>query len=136
METSFGRCCTRINFGSTPITIYINDLPNEMKSNAKLFANDTFLFTIAKDENESFNVLNNDLLLISRWALNWKMLFNPDPSKPTQEGIFSRKKQFQSHPTININNIQVERVSYQKHIRKTLDGKLNFKKHVDNAISK
>ena len=50
--------------------IYINDLPNELKSNAKLFADDTSLFTIVKDENESANVLNNDLLLISKWAFN------------------------------------------------------------------
>ena len=28
--------------------IYINDLPSELKSNAKLFADDTSLFTIAK----------------------------------------------------------------------------------------
>ena len=45
--------------------IYINDLPNKLKSNAKLFADDTSLFTIVKDENESANVLNNDLSLIS-----------------------------------------------------------------------
>ena len=50
--------------------IYINDLPNQLKSNAKLFADDTSLFTIVKDENESANVLNNDLLLISKWAFN------------------------------------------------------------------
>ena len=60
---------------------------------------------------------NNDLLLIPRWAYNWKKLFKPDPSKPVQEEIFFRKKQFQSHPTI----IQVERASYQKHLRKILD---------------
>ena len=29
--------------------IYINHLPNEMKSNKKLFADDTSLFTIVKD---------------------------------------------------------------------------------------
>ena len=29
--------------------IYINDLPNELKSNAKLSADDTSLFTIVKD---------------------------------------------------------------------------------------
>ena len=46
--------------------IYINDLPNELKSNAKLFADDTSLFTIVKDENESANILNNDLSLISK----------------------------------------------------------------------
>ena len=44
--------------------IYINDLPNELKSNAKLFANGTSLFTIVKDKNESANVLNNYLILI------------------------------------------------------------------------
>ena len=77
-----------------------------------------------------------DLILISRWAFNWKMLFNPDPSKPAQEVIFSRKKQFQSHPTISLNNFQVERASYQKHLGIILDEKLNFKQYVENAISK
>ena len=31
--------------------IYINDSPNELKSNARLFADDTSLFTIDKDKN-------------------------------------------------------------------------------------
>ena len=33
--------------------IYINDLLDGLKSNAKLFADDTSLFTIVKDKNES-----------------------------------------------------------------------------------
>ena len=64
--------------------VYINDLPNGLKSKAKLFADDTSLFTIVKDKNGSADVLNNDLLLISKWAYDWKMLFNPDPKKPAQ----------------------------------------------------
>ena len=32
--------------------IYINDLPNELKSNMKFFADDRFLFIIIKDKNE------------------------------------------------------------------------------------
>ena len=116
--------------------IYINDLPNRLKSNAKLFADDTSLFTIVKDKNESANIRNNDLSLISRWAYDWKMLFNSDPKKPAQEVIFSRKKQSQSHPTITLNNIPVERASYQKHLGIILDEKLNFKQHIDNAILK
>ena len=51
--------------------VYINDLPNELKSNAKLFTDDTSLFTIVKDKQDSADVLNNDLSLISKWALNW-----------------------------------------------------------------
>ena len=45
--------------------IYINDLPDELKSNAKLFADDTSLFSIVKDKNESANILSNDLAQIS-----------------------------------------------------------------------
>ena len=96
--------------------IYINDLPNELKSNVKFFAGDTSLFTIVKDKNESANVLNNDLLLISKWAFNRKVLFNPDSNKLAQEVLFSRKMKVQNHPTISLNNIQVERASYQKHL--------------------
>ena len=95
--------------------VYINDLPNGLKSNAKLFADDTSLFTIVKDKQESADVLNKDLSLISKWAFNWKMLFNPHTNKPAQEVLFSRKKKTQNHPNISLNNIQVERVSHQKH---------------------
>ena len=122
--------------GPLHFLIYINDLPNKLKSNAKLFADDTSLFTIVKDENESANILNNDLSLISKWAFNWKMLFNPDPSKPAQEVLFSRKKKAQSHPIISLNNIQVEKLSNQKHLGLILDEKLNFKHHIDSVISK
>ena len=97
------------------------------KSNAKRFADDASLFTVVKDKNESANILNNDLFLISRWDYNWKMLFNPDPSKPAQELTFSKKKQFQNHPTISLDNFQVERASYQKHLGIILDEKLKFK---------
>ena len=116
--------------------IYINDLPDELKSNAKLFANDTSLFAIVNDKNESANIFNNDLKLISKWAYDWEMLFNPDPSKPAQEVLFTRKKKIQNHPTISLNNIQVERTSHQKHLGIILDEKLNFKQHLDSIIPK
>ena len=64
------------------------------------------------------------------------MLFNPDTNKPAQEVLFSRKKKTQNHPNISLNNIQVERVSHQKHVRIILDEKLNFKEHIDSTILK
>ena len=116
--------------------IYINDLPNELQSNAKLFADDTSLFAVADDKNVCANILNNDLLTISKWAFNWKMLFNPDTKEPAQEVLFSRKKQVQIHPTISLNNVEVQRVPFQKHLGFILDEKLNFNQHIDSAISK
>ena len=64
------------------------------------------------------------------------MLLNPDPSKPAQDVVFSRKKKLQSHLTISLNNIQVERASYQNHFGILLDEKLNFKQHTDSVILK
>ena len=72
--------------------IYINDLPDGLNSVAKLFVDDTSLFSVVQDPNESAKYLNLDLNVISQWAYQWKMLFNPDSKKPALEVIFSRKK--------------------------------------------
>ena len=74
--------------------IYSKDLPTELKSNGKLFADNTSLFGIVKDKNKSANIINNYLLQISKRACHWKMLFNPDPNKRAQEVLFSRKNKF------------------------------------------
>ena len=71
--------------------IYINDLPDEITSSCKIFADDTSLFS--KIENKSYSnfQLNKDLETISKWAFQWKMLFNPDPVKQATEVCFSHK---------------------------------------------
>ena len=74
--------------------------------------------------------------LITKWAYNWKMLFNSDPSKLAQEVLFSRKKKTQIHPTIRFKNIQVEMASHHQHLGVLVDEKLNFKQHIDTTILK
>ena len=63
-----------------------------LSSSPKMFADDTSLFSVVFDINASTSDLNNDLKQISNWAHQWKMSFNPDPTKQAQEVIFSRKK--------------------------------------------
>ena len=48
--------------------IYINDLATDLKSNVKLFPDDTSLFSIASDPLETANILNENLDKIWRWA--------------------------------------------------------------------
>ena len=115
--------------------MYINDLLKGLNLNTKLFADGTSLFNIVKDKNDSADILNNDLQLISNWTYKWKMLFNPGPKKPAQKVLFSRKSQIRNHPTLSLNNIQVERSTYRKQLI-LLDEKLNFKEHINSAISK
>ena len=71
--------------------IYINDLSDNLISNAKPFADDTSLFSVVHDVNTSAKELNDDLKKVNDWAFQWKMSFNPDPSKQHPEVIFSRK---------------------------------------------
>ena len=72
--------------------IYINDLPLGLTTNIKLFADDTSLFSVVNNASVSASRLNNDLVKIRDWAFNWKMSFNPDPTKQGKEVIFSKKK--------------------------------------------
>ena len=48
--------------------IYINDLSDGLKSECKLFADDTSLFSVVNDINTSASDLNEDLEKIGTWA--------------------------------------------------------------------
>ena len=58
------------------------------------------------------------------------MIFKPGSIKQSQEVPFQKKKKIKVDPIISLNNVQVERVSYQKHLGILLDEKLNFKQHI------
>ena len=82
--------------------IYINDLPEGLITNAKLFADDTSLFSVVQDIAASTKELNNNLRNISNWTYQWKMIFIPDLTKQAQEVIFSRKLNKPVHPYLLI----------------------------------
>ena len=84
----------------------------------------------------SENDLNHDLKKISNWAFQWKMSFNPDPSKQAQEVIFSRKLKNVSHPPLVFNNVNVSSCKSQKHLGILLDARLTFEEHYKTILSK
>ena len=89
------------------ILIYINDLVDDLSSEAKLFADDTSLFTIVYDEAIAADHLNHDLSIISDWAYQWKMQFNPDKNKQAVQVIFSCQKYKSIHPSSIFNQSEV-----------------------------
>ena len=114
--------------------IYINDLERNIKSNIKFFADDTMLFSIVKDPVISANNLNHDLDIIQQWAYQWKMEFNPDPTKQANEVLFSCKKSSPNHPKLIFNGVAVAKVNDQKHLGLILDSRLSFEKHINEKI--
>ena len=116
--------------------IYINDLSDDLSTNAKLFADDTSLFSIVQNVNTSASHLNNDLSKISNWAFQWKMGFNSEPRKQAQEVIFSGRIQKTCHPSIYFNSKLVKQLPSQKHLGLISDNKLYFQEHLHNILNK
>ena len=56
--------------------LYINDLPDNLSTSVRLFADDCILYTPIRTQNDSC-LLQNDLLKLQKWQDKWLMKFNP-----------------------------------------------------------
>ena len=79
-------------------------------------AGDTSLFSVVRDINTSTIELNNDPEKINDWVFQWKIIFNPDCNKESQEIIFNRKLKKATHPNLLFSNNNVSQVNSQKHL--------------------
>ena len=116
--------------------IYINDLPLGLTTDVKLFEDGTSLFSVVNSASVSASSPNNNLVKMRDWAFNWKISFNPDPTKQVEEVVFSRKIIPCTHPSLFLNNSLIEQTTIQKHLGLTLDQKVTFQFHVNKKIMK
>ena len=85
-------------------------MPENLVSNPKLFADYTSLFSIVHNKQLPAQNLNENLNKINRYSFQWKMSFNPDPSKQAQEVIFSRKLEKSVYLLLHFINIGISRI--------------------------
>ena len=97
-----------------------------MTGNAKLFADNTSLFSVVYEENTYAK--EEKKKKVNDWAFQWKM------SKQAQEVIFSRKSKRSTHSPLVFNN--VFQIFSQKHLGVILDFKLTFEEHLNNVLAK
>ena len=64
--------------------VCINDLPKGLRCNVKPFTDEISLFSTITSPAISSSNLNEDLLKTTKWANQWKTLFNPDLTKQTK----------------------------------------------------
>ena len=98
--------------------VYTNDLTDNISSEMRLFADDASLFTCVKGVTQTHDKLEKDLLTVTQWAYQWKMVFN-------HEIIFSCKNKKPVHPDLSFNGVPVAREPFTKHLGVFLDSKLN-----------
>ena len=99
-------------------------------------SDDRSLFSVVHDVNASAKELNDDLKKVNDSAFQWKISFNPDPSKQAQEVFFSCKSKRSTHLPLFFNNSNDSQTFSQKHLGVILDFKLTFEDHLNNAFAK
>ena len=62
--------------GQLLFLLYINDLPDNIQSQVRLFADDTAVYLTVSSANDS-SILQSDLDSLQRWERTWDMEFNP-----------------------------------------------------------
>ena len=63
-------------FGPILFLVYINELPEQVKSAVRPFADDTAMYLALSSHTEG-QVLQNDLLSLEKWETMWHMNCNP-----------------------------------------------------------
>ena len=116
--------------------IYINNVSDDLTFNAKLFADNASLFSVVEKMTKPAKELNNDLTKVSTWVFQWKMNFNPDPTKQAQEVIFSRYLQNTNHPCLIFNHNSVGLTKSLKHLGIVLDSRLDLKERLEIIFKK
>ena len=109
--------------------IYINDLPNNIKSNIKLFADDTSLYIEVDDPIQSANVLNQDLQSLICWADQWLVTFNASKTK-----LMTCSFKKLQHPDILFDNNILQETTTHKHLGLTLSNNLSWSCHINSVI--
>ena len=76
MDISHFRCTSRESTRPVTFSHLQNDLPNNIHSSIRLFADECVLYREIKNENDS-QELQKDLNSLMQWEYDWQMHFNP-----------------------------------------------------------
>ena len=110
---------------------YINDLPNGLASNVRLFADDAISYMTIENQHDAQN-LQHDLNKIGGWAQQWMMVLNTDKCKVL---TISRKRNKVQHE-YHLNNSPLEAVDSVKYLGVTITSDLKWTQHINNTVNK
>ena len=116
-------------FGPLFFLIYINDLTEGIKSNIKLFADDTSLSIEVDDPVQGAEVLNRDLEKVKDWAKQWLVNFSVEKTKLMTCSFHSI-----NHPDIVFDGMALPETSTHKHLGLTFNSDLSWFSHIKNIL--
>lgn len=117
--------------GPLLFVVYINDLPNGLKTEAKIFADDTKLYC-RSDTDSGAEDLQHDLDKLQEWSDKWLLRFHPDKCCILKIG----KENQHDYYLGSENRVKLKESSKEKDLGVIVDNKLSFKDHVANCTAK
>ena len=96
----------------------------------RLFANDSSLFYSATNIQDLEGILNHDLAVISAWAKQWLVTFNPSKT----EIILFSLRQNNPTPSLFFENTLTEFVESHKHLGLTISSNGYWHTHTANIL--
>ena len=96
----------------------------------RLFADDSSLFFSATNIQDLEGILNHDMAVISAWAKQWLVTFNPSKT----EAILFLLRQKNPTPSLFFENTLIEFVESHKHLGLTLSSNDNWHTHIENIL--
>ena len=70
-------CLRVLVLGPRLFLMYINDMPDSIKSNIRLLADDTIMYLTITNHSDC-QALQSDLTTLESWESEWLMAFNPE----------------------------------------------------------
>ena len=109
--------------------IYVNDIADSLLSLTRLFADDSSLFYSASSLDDIQGLINHDLILLSQWAKQWLVTFNPSKT----EAILFTLRNFDHMPVLKFENTHIKFVESHKHLGLTLSYDGKWTDHIHNV---
>ena len=110
---------------------YINDLPEQVKSRVRFFADDTAMYLAISSTTEG-QVLQTDLACLEQWEKMLDMQFNPFKCQV----LHITRKVKPLNTKYILHNVELDSASAAKYLGVTIADDLSWSPHIDNTTKK
>ena len=111
--------------------IYLNDLPDNIKSHIFMFADDCKFFRQILTS-EDTDIMQKDLDTLNEWSIKWLLKFHPDKCVNL---VISLKNVAEPH-IYHLGNREMKNVDEVKDLGINVDSKLQFQNHTSSKVNK
>ena len=111
--------------------VYINDLPANIHSSVRLFADDCILYREIKNAKDT-ELLQHDVNKLCQWESDWQMGFNK--SKCFTMRVSHKAKP--NPPSYQMGDHTLEQVNHHPYLGIELSSSMNWKKHINQLVLK